>query len=137
MIINGLVIFNVFLSILSLPTKSLIPFMIGRLLFGVMCGLFAGAATVYLSEIAPRSRRGTAVTLHQFFYLFGALSSNIFGVSAMFGTSKLWPYAYGIQLIPAFVLFCFLPFCCESPKFVYLKENNPIEAEQSKDSFYF
>jgi MFS family permease len=111
--------------------------MIGRLLFGVMCGLFAGAATIYLSEIAPRSLRGAAVTLHQSFLLFGALSSNIFGVSAMFGTSKLWPYAYGIQLIPAFVLFFFLPFCCESPKFVYLKEDNPIEAEQSKDSLNF
>ena len=133
LVINGLVVLNIFLSASTFHTKSLISIVVARFLFGIICGLFTSSATIYLLEIAPRNLRGTAVTLHQSFLIFGMLISHMLGSSQMFGTSRLWPCLYGVQLIPAFVLFCFLPFCCESPKFVYLKQNDPFEAEQSRN----
>jgi MFS family permease len=105
--------------------------MIARFLHGIVCGLFSATATIYLAEIAPRSLRGAAITLHQSALQLGILISNASGSSGVLGTPQLWPYLYGVGVIPALVSLCFLPFCSESPKFVFLKKNDSAGAEQS------
>ncbi len=122
-IANGFVIINGLLSVSSSFLKSLIPFVIARFLYGIMCSVLTSASIIYLSEIAPRKLRGAAGTL-----VFGILVSNVFGSSKIFGTRELWPCLYGATLLPAFLVFGLAWFCCESPKFV---KNCPLETEQS------
>ncbi len=100
MIINSLVLTSAFLSILSVPVKSIAPFIVGRFVAGIMCGLFSGVANMYLSEIAPRPMRGSCGTLYQLAYAIGLLCSNIFGLPNYFGTLDYWPFLYGITLVP-------------------------------------
>ncbi len=50
----------------------------------------------------------------------------------MLGSIDLWPYLYAITLIPSVVHFFFLPFCVETPKYLFINRNIPIEAEKGK-----
>jgi MFS family permease len=132
LMINSLVFTSVFISISSVSLKSIVPFIVARFITGITCGLFSGVATMYLSEIAPRSLRGSCSTLYQLAYAIGVLVSNICGLPQFFGTLEKWPFLYGITLIPALVHVCFLPFCVETPKFMFLNRNKSDEAEVSE-----
>jgi MFS family permease len=134
-IANCIVVINRVLSVVSLPLQTLIPFMIARFLHGLVCGIFMCTATVYLSEIAPRNLRGVAITLHLLAFQMGTLVSNSLGLPEIFGTAKRWPYLYAIALLPTLIHFCLLPFCLESPKFVYFKKNDAVTTEQSAKFF--
>ena len=130
--INILVIISGALTVLSELVTSYVPFIIGRFLTGIYCGLFTGLGPLYLSEISPKNLRGAAGTLHQLSLVIGILATNIMGLPEIFGKIDRWPYLVGFTLIPSLVHFIFFPFCVETPKFVYINQNNPKKAEISK-----
>jgi hypothetical protein len=87
---------------------------------------------MYLSEIAPRNLRGAAGTMHQLAIVFGILSTNIIGLPAVCGTAYLWPVLFVFQLLPTVIQFIGLPFCVETPKYMYVKRNDPLKTRISK-----
>ncbi len=115
----------------------MIPFLVGRFVYGIICGLFSSVAPIYLSEIAPRNLRGAMSTLHQFIFLLGLLIANILGSSKIFGTSELWICLYAVKCALAAVCFGLSIFCFESPKFVYIKQNDSEKARKSEINFFW
>jgi MFS family permease len=130
--VNALVFLSGALSVLSVQVKSYMPFIFARFLTGITSGMFTGVGPLYLSEIAPRNLRGAAGTMHQLAIVIGILSSNIMGLPSVFGTIELWPYLYAITLIPWLVHFIFLPFCVETPKYLFINRDDPRETEKGK-----
>lgn len=124
-----LVILNVGLFVIAFYAESFVPFILSRFIVGAMCGLFSGIGTImYLSEIVLRNLRGSAGTLHQLSIVLGILSWNIFGLSSLFGQIKQWPLLFVFQLLPTLIQFICMPFCVETPKYVYIKKNDSLRA---------
>jgi SP family facilitated glucose transporter-like MFS transporter 2 len=135
LMINVLVIISGALTVLSELVTSYVPFIIGRFFTGIYCGLFTGLGPLYLSEISPKNLRGAAGTMHQLSLVIGILATNIMGLPEVFGKIDRWPYLVGFTIVPSLVHFIFFPFCVETPKFVYISQNNPKKAEISKNLF--
>ncbi len=136
LVINSLAVTSAILSISSASLKMIAPFLIARFLNGLMCGMFGCVATIYLTEIAPRSLRGAAGTMHHLASAIGILATNVCGLSTVLGSTHLWPYLFALTLIPAAIHILFLQFCVETPKYVYINRNDPVEAKRSI-TFYF
>ena len=66
-----------------------------KFVFSFFSGINTGTAPLYLSEIAPISLRGLCGTFNQLCITFGVLMSTVMGLSSVFGTDKLWQYAFG------------------------------------------
>jgi hypothetical protein len=62
----------------------------------------------------------------------GILSSNIMGLPKLLGSVASWPYLYAITLIPCLINFIFLPFCVETPKYLFINRNDASETEKGK-----
>ena len=131
LMVNIIVLVSGALTVTSKLIMSYIPFVFGRFLTGIYCGLFTGVGPLYLSEIAPKNLRGAAGTLHQLSIVVGILLTNVMGLPQLFGTLYLWPYLIGATAIPALVHFIFFPFCVETPKFTYINKNDIVKAEKS------
>ena len=129
--INCLVIVSGALTVISKLVISYVPFIFGRFLTGIYCGMFTGVGPLYLSEISPKNLRGAAGTMHQLSLVIGILLTNIMGLPEIFGTLDRWPYLIGFTIIPCLVHFIFFPFCVETPKFTYINKNDPAKAEKS------
>ncbi|XP_063242053.1 solute carrier family 2, facilitated glucose transporter member 1-like [Bacillus rossius redtenbacheri] len=95
--------------------KSYEMFLIGRFIIGINNGLNTGLCPMYLSEISPKLHRGAVGTLYELFVNLGGVLATVFGVQAVLGTEKDWPYLFGLMSVPAamqLVSLCFVP---ESP----------------------
>ena len=92
---------------------------------------------MYLSEIPPLNLRGFTGTINALAMCVGNLVTNIVGLPLLLGTDKLWPYLLGLILVPAIVHFIGLPFCVESPKYLFITKNKPIEAKKGNKKFLF
>lgn len=44
----------------------------------------------------------------------------ILGLESLLGTADLWPILLGITVVPTVLQMSFLPFCPESPRFLYI-----------------
>ncbi|EGS20151.1 uncharacterized protein CTHT_0046580 [Thermochaetoides thermophila DSM 1495] len=110
---------------------------IGMLCFGrVVCGLCVGIASsvvpIYQSEIAPREIRGRVVSLQQWAITWGILIQYFiqFGAAEGIGGGSKDPnqptaafrIPWGVQAIPAFVLFVGLFFFPYSPRWLASKD---------------
>ncbi|CAF0739741.1 unnamed protein product [Brachionus calyciflorus] len=131
LLINILVLINVVLFVISKPIKSYEILIIGRVLTGFISGFFCGVCPLYLSEIPPLNLRGFTGAINALAMCIGNLVTNIFGLPILLGTDKLWPYLLGLIIIPAVVHFIGLPFCLESPKYLFITKNKPEEAKRA------
>lgn len=86
---------------------------------------------MYLTEIAPISKRGALGSVHQLTFTFSMLISQIVGIPQILGNSNLWQYTFAVALIPALLQLFLLPLCPESPKFTLLVRKDQDQA--SKD----
>ena len=59
----------------------------------------------------------------------GNLITNVMGLPQLLGTDSSWPYLLGIMFIPAVVHIVGLPFCVDSPKYLYITRNKPDKAK--------
>lgn len=50
----------------------------------------------------------------------------------MLGTATLWPLLLGITVLPALVQLVLLPFCPESPRYLYIIRNLEGPARKSE-----
>lgn len=96
---------------------------VGRVINGLSVGICSAQVPVYLSEIAPPSKRGRLVGSQQWAITWGIMIMFYicFGCSYMDG-NKVFRVPWGLQAIPAVLLFFMLAFLPESPRWLAKKD---------------
>ncbi|OWA49841.1 Glucose transporter type 1 [Hypsibius exemplaris] len=87
----------------------------------LIVGVNSGIPPLYFTEIAPASLRGALGSVHQLFITIAIWTSQILGMPYILGTSTLWPILVALSAVPAVYQMIALPFCPESPKFLFEK----------------
>ncbi|GAA6086236.1 solute carrier family 2, facilitated glucose transporter member 2 isoform X2 [Tachysurus ichikawai] len=103
----------------------------GRTLMGFYCGLSSGLVPMYIGEIAPVQYRGALGTLHQLGVVTGILISQILGLDFLLGNDDMWHLLLGLSGVIAVLQSFLLPFCPESPRYLYIKLGKKEEACRS------
>jgi len=96
-----------------------------RFIGGIGVGASSVTAPTYISEIAPKEKRGRMVALYQFMLVFGifiAFFSNYLlkGV----GGANDWRWMLGVEAIPALVYCLMVLGVANSPRWLVLKRND-------------
>lgn len=60
------------------------------------------------------------------------LLPQVLGLESMLGTATLWPLLLGITVLPALLQLVLLPFCPESPRYLYISRNLEGPARKSE-----
>ncbi|MFA7344136.1 MAG: sugar porter family MFS transporter [Terrimicrobiaceae bacterium] len=100
---------------------------ISRFFLGIAVGVASFTAPLYLSEIAPRTVRGSMISMYQLMITIGIvlafLSDTWLASYATFGGVKggHWRVMLGIISIPAAIMFAGVLFLPESPRWLFLK----------------
>ncbi|XP_073479604.1 solute carrier family 2, facilitated glucose transporter member 4 isoform X1 [Aquarana catesbeiana] len=105
---------------LSQISQSYEMMILGRFIIGVYSGLASGLVPMYVGEISPTHLRGALGTLHQLSLVIGILVAQVLGLDLFLGTNSRWPVLFWVTLIPAALQSVLLPFCPESPRFLYI-----------------
>ncbi|KAM9833968.1 solute carrier family 2, facilitated glucose transporter member 4-like [Syngnathus typhle] len=105
---------------LSKLCRSFEMMIIGRFVIGAYSGLASGLTPMYVGEIAPTGLRGALGTLHQLGIVTGILLAQILGLEQLLGSEELWPVLMGLTVLPTVLQMALLPFCPESPRFLYI-----------------
>ncbi|KAK3531842.1 hypothetical protein QTP70_030940 [Hemibagrus guttatus] len=103
----------------------------GRTIMGFYCGLSSGLVPMYIGEIAPVKYRGALGTLHQLGVVIGILISQILGLDFLLGNDEMWHVLLGLSGVIAVLQSLLLPFCPESPRYLYIKLGKKEEACRS------
>uniref|UniRef100_A0A3B3WEF1 Solute carrier family 2, facilitated glucose transporter member 4 n=1 Tax=Poecilia mexicana TaxID=48701 RepID=A0A3B3WEF1_9TELE len=98
-------------------------------LFLLCAGLASGLTPMYVGEIAPTSLRGALGTLHQLAIVTGILIAQILGLEMLLGSEDLWPVLLGLTVVPTVLQMGLLPFCPESPRFLYIVRSQEHHAK--------
>uniref|UniRef100_A0A674EFH1 Solute carrier family 2, facilitated glucose transporter member 4 n=1 Tax=Salmo trutta TaxID=8032 RepID=A0A674EFH1_SALTR len=101
-------------------SRSFEMMILGRFVIGAYCGLASGLVPMYVGEIAPTSLRGALGTLHQLAIVTGILIAQVLGLESLLGSEELWPVLVGVTVLPTVLQMALLPFCPESPRFLYI-----------------
>uniref|UniRef100_A0A2I3H235 Solute carrier family 2, facilitated glucose transporter member 4 n=1 Tax=Nomascus leucogenys TaxID=61853 RepID=A0A2I3H235_NOMLE len=83
------------------------------------------------SPIAPTHLRGALGTLNQLAIVIGILIAQVLGLESLLGTASLWPLLLGLTVLPALLQLVLLPFCPESPRYLYIIRNLEGPARKS------
>ena len=97
--------------------------MVGRFIAGIAVGLTSSVVPVYQSEIAPKNVRGRIVSLQQWAITWGIMIQYFiqYGCSHINGTAS-FRLPWGIQMVPALLLFVGLLFFPKSPRWLATKD---------------
>ncbi|KAL4898140.1 general substrate transporter [Aspergillus ambiguus] len=109
--------------ILVCATQNIAMLIVGRVINGFSVGICSAQVPVYISEIAPPTKRGRLVGLQQWAITWGIMIMFYisYGCSYIKGVAA-FRIPWGLQMIPAILLFigmCFLP---ESPRWLARKD---------------
>jgi MFS family permease len=110
-------------SILVCASQNIGMLVVGRFINGLSVGICSAQVPVYVSELAPPSKRGRVVGAQQWAITWGIMimfyisygSSYVDGVAA-------FRIPWGLQMIPAICLFFGLFFLPESPRWLARKD---------------
>ncbi|KAF5403878.1 hypothetical protein PHET_02771 [Paragonimus heterotremus] len=111
-------------------TKQAALLFVGRFVLGINSGMTIGIASIYLTEIAPRDVRGAIGACHQLATTIGIVVAYLMTMTCTLNTEQLWPLAVVLGSIPAIISLIVLPFCPESPRFLFLKKGQELEARR-------
>jgi sugar porter (SP) family MFS transporter len=102
--------------------------------FRFIGGLGVGASTIaapsYVSEIAPKDRRGKLVALYQFNIVFGILVAFITNFLWKDIGEDAWRFMIGTEALPALIYTILVFSIPESPRWLLLHKNNLEEAKK-------
>lgn len=65
---------------------------------------------------------------------FSCLFLQVLGLESMLGTATLWPLLLALTVLPALLQLILLPFCPESPRYLYIIRNLEGPARKSEPS---
>ncbi|KAJ0104206.1 hypothetical protein N8I77_005249 [Diaporthe amygdali] len=110
-------------SILSCAAVNIPMLIVGRIVNGFCVGICSAQVPVYISEIAPPSKRGRVVSLQQWAITWGILIMYFicYGCSYIKGDAS-FRLPWGLQMIPAILLGIALFFLPESPRWLAKKD---------------
>jgi sugar porter (SP) family MFS transporter len=118
-------------SILQCSSVNIAMLVIGRVIAGLCVGIASTIVPIYQAEIAPKEIRGRIVALQQWAITWGILlqyfvqygASNVGGgPTAPDQPESAFRIPWGIQMIPAIILFIGLFFLPRSPRWLATKD---------------
>ncbi|KAG5449763.1 Solute carrier 2, facilitated glucose transporter member 4 [Clonorchis sinensis] len=101
---------------------------LGRFIVGLNSGITMGIAPMLLTEVAPRELRGAIGACNQLAITLGIAFSYVVTLSHALNTETLWPIACSLVGVPALISLLTLPFCPESPRWLFVKKNDETAA---------
>lgn len=123
MINSFILIVGLSLQFFSEPADIWALLLIGRMIWGIGCGVIAVLIPMYLSEIAPQRFMGAIASLHGMALGFGSLIADTLGLPMILGSRGKWSWEYLVMIVlQIFQLFVFGIFCHESPKDLYIRQ---------------
>jgi sugar porter (SP) family MFS transporter len=108
-------------------TSHYATFVTYRIIAGVAVGAASMLAPIYIAELAPPKHRGKLVSLNLFAIFLGqssAFYSNFFLRDV--GGDNNWRWMLAVMAVPSFLLFVFLLFVPESPRWLVEKNQNDL-----------
>ncbi|KAL7872921.1 hypothetical protein AOLI_G00119920 [Acnodon oligacanthus] len=129
LIANALSIAGACLMFISKAVESFEVLIVGRLIFGLFCGLVMSLNPLYIQGVSPINLRGAFATLNQVSFASGILLGMVVGLETVLGTEKYWAIMLSLSLIPALLQYVTLPFCPESPRYLFINRSKEKEAE--------
>ncbi|KAI1423466.1 general substrate transporter [Xylaria sp. FL1777] len=118
-------------SIIQCAAQNVGMLCAGRIIAGLCVGIASSVVPVYQSEIAPKEIRGRVVSLQQWAITWGILIQYFiqYGAAQVGGgpddpsqPTAAFRIPWGIQMIPAIILFVGLFFCPYSPRWLASKD---------------
>uniref|UniRef100_A0A3Q2FIL3 Solute carrier family 2, facilitated glucose transporter member 5 n=1 Tax=Cyprinodon variegatus TaxID=28743 RepID=A0A3Q2FIL3_CYPVA len=113
----------------SKGSESFEVLILGRMVFGLFCGLVMSLNPLYIQEVSPTNLRGAFATLNQVSLTFGTLIGMVAGLETTLGTESNWAMMLSLSLIPALTQYLILPFCPESPRYLLINQRKEKKAE--------
>ncbi|KAF1835132.1 high affinity glucose transporter [Decorospora gaudefroyi] len=106
-------------SVISCASQNIGMLIVGRFINGLSVGICSAQVPVYVSELAPPTRRGRVVGAQQWAITWGILIMYYisYGCSFLLGP-KAFRVPWGLQMIPAVILAIGLVFLPESPRWL-------------------
>ncbi|KAF1981599.1 general substrate transporter [Aulographum hederae CBS 113979] len=110
-------------SIIVSASQNIGMLIAGRIINGMCVGICSAQVPVYISEIAPPSKRGRLVGMQQWAITWGIMIMFYisYGSSFIKGTAA-FRLPWGLQMIPAILLFFAMFFLPESPRWLASKD---------------
>ncbi|KAJ4410129.1 high affinity glucose transporter [Didymella pomorum] len=110
-------------SIISCAAQNIGMLIVGRFINGLSVGICSAQVPVYVTELAPPSKRGRVVGSQQWAITWGILIMYYisYGCTFMQG-EKAFRVPWGIQMLPAVILAIGLVFLPESPRWLARKD---------------
>ncbi|KAL4790133.1 general substrate transporter [Aspergillus venezuelensis] len=110
-------------SAITCSSFSVGQLVVGRFINGLSVGICSAQVPVYVSELAQPSKRGTVVGAQQWAITWGILIMFYISYGCSFITGDTaWRLPWGLQMIPAVILFFALFFMPESPRWLAKKD---------------
>lgn len=96
---------------------------VSRVINGFAVGIFSCQAPLYIAEISKPDRRGRLIAFQNWMIAWGTLIIYLisYGTSFINGTAS-FRIPWGLQMIPALVLLCCIPFMPRSPRWLASKD---------------
>ncbi|KAG9526388.1 general substrate transporter, partial [Aureobasidium melanogenum] len=109
--------------IIVCASQNIAMLIVGRVINGFCVGICSAQVPVYISEIAPPSKRGKLVGLQQWAITWGIMIMFYisYGCSFIHGTGA-FRAPWALQMIPAILLFFGMIFLPESPRWLASKD---------------
>jgi sugar porter (SP) family MFS transporter len=108
-------------------TSHYSAFVTYRIIAGIAVGAASMLAPIYIAELSPPKHRGKLVSLNLFAIFLGQFSafySNFFLRNV--GGDDNWRWMLAVMAVPSFLLFVFLLFVPESPRWLAEKNKNDL-----------
>ncbi|XP_041927249.1 solute carrier family 2, facilitated glucose transporter member 1 isoform X1 [Alosa alosa] len=131
LIVNILSIISACLMVSSKSLQSFEVLIMGRLIFGLFCGLAMSLNPLYIQGVSPTNLRGAFATLNQVSFASGILLGMVVGLETVLGTEDNWAMMLSLSLIPAVLQYLTLPFCPESPRYLLINQGKEEQAEKA------
>jgi len=113
-------------ALLSAFTVDLLMLLISRTLIGIAVGADSAIATAYISEWAPKSRRGSFGILQQWMITVGILGAYLVGLAVLYSLPSQaynadWRIMLGVAAVPSLIGLGFRFVMPESPRWLVSK----------------
>ncbi len=115
-------------AIFAAIPNTFTEFLVARFAGGFGIGIASTIAPLYLSEVSPREKRGSIVTLNQTAIVSGILLAYCTNWAFSFTGAAAWRWMFGSAAIPAIAFIVGLRFVPESPRWLFQNHRVPEAA---------